>query len=68
MDTNKKSKNGFSIRDLFFKPRRDDLRSPRTPPHSLGCTGGQKQANLREGFAVNLNKYKLKLKEKYGTI
>ena len=68
MDTNEKSENGFSIRDSFFKPRRDDLHSPRTPPHSLGCTGGQKQANLREGFAVNLNKYKLKLKEKYGTI
>ena len=71
MDTNEKSENGFSIRDSFFaflKSRRDDLHFLRTPPHSLGCTGGQKQANLREGFAVNLNKYKLKLKEKYGTI
>ena len=68
MDTNKKFKKGFSIRDSFFKPRRDDLRYLRTHPHSLERTGGQKQANLREGFAVNLNKYKLKLKEKYGTI
>ena len=68
MDTGKKSENGFSIRDSFFKSRRDDLYSLRTPPHSLERTGYQKQANLREGFAVNLNKYKLKLKEKYGTI
>lgn len=35
MDTNEKSKNGFSIRDSFFKSRRDDLHSLRTPPHSL---------------------------------
>ena len=35
MDTNEKSKNDFSIRDSFFKPRRDDLRSPRTPPIAL---------------------------------
>ena len=32
MDTNEKSENGFSIRDSFFKPRRDDLRYLRTPP------------------------------------
>ena len=32
MDTNEKSKNGFSIRDSFFKPRRDDLHFLRTPP------------------------------------
>lgn len=43
MDTNKKSENSFSIRDsffVFFKSRRDGLRSFRAPPHSLGCTGG----------------------------
>ena len=68
MDTNEKSENGFSIRDSFFESRRDDLRYLRTPPHSLERAGYQKEANLREGFAVNLNKYKLKLKEKYGTI
>ena len=42
MDTNKKFKKGFSIRDSFFKPRRDDLRYLRTHPHSLERTGGQK--------------------------
>nr|WP_314399787.1 hypothetical protein [uncultured Campylobacter sp.] len=35
MDTNEKSKNGFSIRDSFFKSRRDDLHSLRTPPIAL---------------------------------
>ena len=39
MGTNEKSENGFSIRDSFFKPRRDDLRYLRTPPHSLERTG-----------------------------
>ena len=36
MGTNEKSENGFSIRDSFFKPRRDDLRYLRTlPPIAL---------------------------------
>ncbi len=39
MDTNEKSENGFSIRDSFFKSRRDDLRYLRTPPHSLERAG-----------------------------
>lgn len=40
MDTNEKSKNGFSIRDSFFlQSRRDDLRYLRTPPHSFERTG-----------------------------
>ena len=37
MDTNEKSENGFSIRDSFFKPRRDDLRYLRTPPIALSA-------------------------------
>lgn len=37
MDTNEKSENGFSIRDSFFKSRRDDLRYLRTPPIALNA-------------------------------
>ena len=37
MDTNEKSENGFSIRDSFFKPRRDDLRYLRTHPLALSA-------------------------------
>ena len=70
MDTNKKSENGFSIRDSFFvflKSRRDDLHSLRTPPIAWSARATE-IGEFTRGFAVNLNKYKLKLKEKYGTI
>ena len=67
MDTNEKSENGFSIRDSFFKSRRDDLHSLRTPPIALNARATE-IGEFTRWFAVNLNKYKLKLKEKYGTI
>lgn len=38
MGTNEKSENGFSIRDSFFKPRRDDLRYLRTHPSPIALS------------------------------
>lgn len=38
MDTNEKFENGFSIRDSFFKPRRDDLRYLRTNPSPIALS------------------------------
>jgi hypothetical protein len=72
MDTNEKSENSFSIRDsffVFFKSRRDDLRYLRTHPSPIALSARATEiGEFTRGFAVNLNKYKLKLKEKYGTI
>ena len=72
MDTNEKSENGFNIRDSFFiflKSRRDDLRYLRTHPSPIALSVRATEiGEFTRGFAVNLNKYKLKLKEKYGTI
>ena len=72
MDTNEKSENSFSIRDsffVFFKSRRDDLRYLRTHPSPIALSARATEiGEFTRGFAANLNKYKLKLKEKYGTI
>ena len=52
MDTNEKFKNGFSIRDsffAFFKSRRDDLHSLRTPPIALNARAA-KICEITRGF------------------
>ncbi len=54
MDTNEKSENGFSIRDSFFKSRRDDLRYLRTPPIALN----ERATEIGEFTRVSCGKFK----------
>lgn len=65
MDTNEKSENGFSIRDSFFKPRRDDLRYLRTHLSPIALSARATEiGEFTRGFCGKFKQIQTKVKGK----
>ena len=65
MDTNEKSENGFSIRDSFFKSRRDDLRYLRTNPSLIALSARATEiGEFTLGFCGKFKQIQTKVKGK----
>ena len=65
MDTNEKSENGFSIRDSFFKPRRDDLRYLRTHPSPIALSARATEiGEFTRGFCGKFKQIQTQIKGK----